>query len=50
MAAAPALITGLCGANFDQLPEPKGSCGYLLAVSPTLEIDAHLLARFRRAR
>ena len=32
-------------ANFDQLPEPKWWCGYSVAVSLTLEIHAHLLAR-----
>ena len=32
-------------ANFDQLPEPKWWCCYSVAVSLTLEIDAHLLAR-----
>ena len=50
LAAAPTVIVGIYGMNFDHMPELRWTYGYPLVLVATALIDGYLFYRFRKAK
>jgi magnesium transporter len=49
LVAAPTLVAGIYGMNFQNMPELKWMFGYPMALSIMAAIDAYLFFRFRKS-